>query len=91
MFYCFVFYKAKFCSTGAKKTQRKLQWDTHTKPYEFYDIFNLAWLMGIKRRDKVEIGIMDHELGKKREKRLPRISHKKGKVKPQQMYIFNIP
>lgn len=37
--------------------------------------------MGIKRRDKVEIGIMDYELGKKREKRLFRILYKKGKVK----------
>lgn len=53
-------------------------------------MFNLAWLIGIKTRDKAEIGIMDHELERKREKPAQSITQE-TKIKPQQMYTFNMP
>lgn len=52
-------------------------------------MFNLAWLIGIKIRDKAKIGIMHHELERKREKPAQNITQE-TKIKPQQMYTFNI-
>lgn len=55
--------------------------------------YSMALLIGMKKRGKAEIDIMDQELGrkKKKERSLPRISQDRAKIKPRQMYIFNTP
>lgn len=42
------------------------------------------------QRGLTEIAIMEHQLGEK-QSRLPRTPQKKAKIKPRQMYTFNIP